>query len=98
VAGRIIIDTQSFNRHNPTKRGTYGDALLPADFVISQRQGMGFKTMAVLMNDYQAEDGPKINLTDDGRLICKSTVPGYSLKQKRWRECTLNSIFRLKLK
>jgi hypothetical protein len=97
VTGRIIIDTESFNRNNPTKRETYGDALLPADFEVYRKGGMDFEKMAALMNDYQVEDGPKINLTDDGRLICKSTVPGYSLKQKKWREYTLNLIFRLKL-
>jgi hypothetical protein len=48
--------------------------------------GLDFKAMvSFLSNDYAGELGaPKIQLTDDARLICKSTVPGYSLKLKKW--------------
>ena len=86
VTGRIIIDTESFDRNNPTKSSAYNDDLHPADFKVNQKVGMDFKKMVtVIQNDYEDEgEGPKIDLTDDGRLICKSTVPGYSLKQKKW--------------
>ena len=51
--------------------------------------GLDFKAMvSCLSNDYAGELGaPKIQLTDDARLICKSTVPGYSLKLKKWSTC-----------
>ncbi|PMD36930.1 ATPase [Hyaloscypha variabilis F] len=86
VTGRIIIDTESFDRNNPTKSSAYNDDLHPQDFKVSQTATMDFKKMVtVIQNDYEDEgDGPKIDLTDDGCLICKSTIPGYSLKQKKW--------------
>jgi hypothetical protein len=47
---------------------------------------MDFKKMVtIIQNDYAVEGvTPKISLTDNGLLICKSTVPGYSLKLKKW--------------
>jgi hypothetical protein len=29
---------------------------------------------------------PVVKLTEEAHLICKSTLPGYSLKLKKWRE------------
>jgi len=86
VTGRIIIDTESFDRNNPMKATAYNDDLHAQDFKVSQTAVMDFKKMVtVVENDYEDEgNGPKIDLTDDGRLICKSTIPGYSLKQKKW--------------
>jgi len=86
VSGRIIIDTDSFNRHNPSKGSSYGDDLHKKDFAISEVSGMSFKDMVtVIHNDYTIEqEEPKITLTAEGHLICKSVVPGYSLKLKRW--------------
>ena len=38
-----------------------------------------------LENDFGAQEtAPKVRLTADGHLICKSSVPGYSLKLKKW--------------
>jgi hypothetical protein len=53
--------------------------------------GLDFKKLELIIkNDYEAEcEAPKITLTDDGRLICKSTVPGYSLKLKKWSTYSL---------
>ncbi len=86
MSGRIIIDTESFDRNNPTKSETYSDDLHPADFEITETPILDFNKMEmVIQNDYEVEgETPKISLTDDGRLICKSTVPGYSLKLKKW--------------
>jgi hypothetical protein len=80
------VDTESFDRNNPTKSESYNDDLHPADFKITEIPGMDFKKMVtIIQNDYAVESvTPKIALTDDGRLICKSTVPGYSLKLKKW--------------
>ncbi|KAH6692073.1 ATPase [Leptodontidium sp. MPI-SDFR-AT-0119] len=85
VGGRIIIDTESFDRHNPTKSESYGDDLNEADFTVSEAP-TSFKAMvSSLENDFGAEQAaPKIRLTADGHLICKSSVPGYSLKLKKW--------------
>ncbi|KAH8652698.1 ATPase [Tricladium varicosporioides] len=86
VSGRIIIDTQSFDRHNPTRSTSYNDSLNKADYVITQVPDMSFKTLVSnLENDFNLEEAsPLMRLTSDGHLICKATVPGYSLKLKKW--------------
>ncbi|MAD84339.1 MAG: hypothetical protein CL912_15350 [Deltaproteobacteria bacterium] len=85
VSGRIIIDTESFDRHNPTKSESYTDDLNEADFSLSEAP-TSFKAMvSSLENDFGAQEtAPKVRLTADGHLICKSSVPGYSLKLKKW--------------
>ncbi|KAH7388922.1 ATPase [Cadophora sp. MPI-SDFR-AT-0126] len=85
VSGRIIIDTESFDRHNPTKSESYSDDLNEADFTLTEPP-TSFKAMvSSLENDFDAgENAPKRRLTADGHLICKSSVPGYSLKLKKW--------------
>lgn len=86
MSGRIIIDTESFDRNNPTQSSSYGDDLHAADFVVTEMPGNASKKqLTALENDYEVEqDTPKVALTDEGRLICKSSVPGYSLKLKKW--------------
>ena len=85
VTGRIVIDTESFDRHNPTQSESYGDSLNENDFTLSEAP-TSFKAMVSnLDNDFVTEQvAPKVRLTADGHLICKSSVPGYSLKLKKW--------------
>ncbi len=86
------MDTASFDRNNPTKASAYYDELYPTDFKVSQKLDPAFNEMVtVIQNDYENEGGePEIELTEDGHLICKSTVPGYSLKQKKWSKYSFN--------
>jgi hypothetical protein len=53
---------------------------------MSEVPGMNFKDMVtVIQNDYAVEqEAPKLSLTADGHVICKASVPGYSLKLKKW--------------
>jgi len=54
---------------------------------------MNFKDMVtVIQNDYAVEqEAPKLNLTADGHVICKASVPGYSLKLKKWSKIPTTS-------
>jgi hypothetical protein len=65
----------------------YPNKLKKTDFTVTEMPELDLKTMvSCLSNDYTGPVGtPKIQLTDDARLICKSTVSGYSLKLKKWR-------------
>ena len=75
------------------KASSYNDDLHSGDFKVNQKLDLDFKKkVTVIQNDYESEgDGPKIELTEDGHLICKSTVPGYSLKQKKWSKYSFQS-------
>ncbi|KAF4626492.1 hypothetical protein G7Y89_g11663 [Cudoniella acicularis] len=86
VSGRIVIDTESFDRHNPSRSVDYTDSLKATDYRIAEIPNVSFKTLVnAVDNDYAMEEvAPKVRLTADGHLICKSTVPGYSLKLKKW--------------
>jgi hypothetical protein len=82
VTGRIIIDTEAFERFNPQRSENY-DELHESDYIVSEVQA----TNKTKKEKYAEEDAsPKVNLTEEAHLICKSTLPGYSLKLKKWRK------------
>jgi hypothetical protein len=82
VTGRIIIDTEAFERFNPNRTEDY-DELHESDFITKEISPTKF---AKSVNYADKEESPEIKLTEEAHLICKSTLLGYSLKLKRWRK------------
>ena len=81
----MIIDTEVFDSFNPDRTDSY-DALHDSDYTITEAPLVksGGKPAG---NDYdEQETAPKVTLTEQSLLICKSTVKGYSLKLKKWRK------------
>ncbi|KAH8807790.1 ATPase [Xylogone sp. PMI_703] len=72
VTGRVIIDTDSFDRFN-TGRTEGLDPLENKDFRFEEVQ-----------NGEPSSKALNIRLTPRAHLICKATVKGYSLKLKKW--------------
>jgi hypothetical protein len=82
VNGRIIIDTQMFNKFNPQFNISIGD-LSESDYILEDIA----KQQKIDSTVYETEVGkPKVRLTSEAHLICKTTVPGYSLSLKKWRK------------
>lgn len=81
VGGRIIIDTEAFDRFNVERQESY-DPLHDSDFSVSEVSVADTKAM---QNDYATKEiSPEVKLSPEAHLICKATVPGYSLKLKKW--------------
>jgi hypothetical protein len=85
VGGRIIIDTDSFERFNPDRANDYED-LKDADFSVSELPPTSTDSVAQNTGNAYTDEAPepKLSLTPEAHLICKATVPGYSLKLKKW--------------
>jgi hypothetical protein len=75
-------------RFNPHRAEIYDD-LHDEDFTISEapvakkNSSRLTKAEAKFSEDLVA---PTVQLTEEGHLICKSTLLGYSLKLKKWRK------------
>jgi hypothetical protein len=66
------------------------------DFTISETPAAKVKNSRLTKAESNfAEEAvaPKVKLTEEAHLICKSTLLGYSLKLKKWRKCYCSSIF-----
>jgi hypothetical protein len=84
VSGRVIIDTEAFDRFNPDKLEDFND-LKDEDFTIIEVPELSERTANRLKSDYSlVQVSPKIKLTEEAHLICKEVVSGYSLKLKKW--------------
>ncbi|KAF4625275.1 hypothetical protein G7Y89_g12896 [Cudoniella acicularis] len=83
VSGKIVIDIESFNRHNLMQSESVsgslsdedGECKLNPSNEVDSPNGDNYTTTTT---------SPKVGLTAIGHLICKSTVAGYSLKLKKW--------------
>lgn len=89
MTGRVIIDTISFERCNPSRTEVLR-SLEDEDYIIDEAKVSSSESdeTGLLANDYthQEENQPKLKLTPEAHLICRSTVKGYSLKLKKWRK------------
>ena len=86
VSGRIIIDTEAFERFNPHRSERYDD-LHDEDFTISEVPAAKAKNSRLTKAEANfAEEtiAPVVRLREEAHLICKSTLLGYSLKLKKW--------------
>jgi hypothetical protein len=82
VTGRIIVDTEAFERFNPQRSENY-DELHESDYTVSE---VPATNRSKKVKYAEEEASPKIKLTEEAHLICKSTLLGYSLKLKKWRK------------
>jgi len=84
VSGRIIIDTQAFNRFNPHRSENYDD-LHESDYTVSEVLAFVASTINnTRKNNFAGEEvSPEVKLTEEAHIICKSTLLGYSLKLLR---------------
>ncbi|TVY85338.1 Mitochondrial Lon protease-like protein [Lachnellula suecica] len=86
VSGRVILDTESFNRHNPSEAEHYGRRLEADEFErleVPRRNSK--KTDEISREDFALrQETPNVILTAKGHLFCQSLQPGCSLKHKKW--------------
>jgi hypothetical protein len=88
VSGRIIVDTEAFERFNPHRSERYDD-LHDEDFTISEApaaKAQNSRLSKAEANFAEETVAPVVKLTEEAHLICKSTLLGYSLKLKKWRK------------
>ena len=88
VSGRIIVDTEAFERFNPQRSESYDD-LHDDDFASSDAptaKTNNSRLSKVEANFAEEVAAPVVKLTEEAHLICKSTLLGYSLKLKKWRK------------
>ena len=86
MSGRIIIDSEAFERFNPDRIENFDD-LKDTDFTVSQVPEIQEKTTNRARGDFGVvQVSPKIKLTEESHLLCRETVSGYSLKLKKWRK------------
>ncbi|EHL01856.1 putative ATP-dependent zinc metalloprotease FtsH [Glarea lozoyensis 74030] len=82
--GRIIIDAQSLRKFNPQFASGVNE--LDKDHFVLEDSSKDMPQQKIDSTVYETETSrPKVRLTDEGCLICKTTVPGYSLSLKKWR-------------
>jgi hypothetical protein len=83
VDGRIIIDAQSFRKFNPHFNASTSE--LSDEHYIVEESTEDDTQQKIGSTDYQTETAkPKVRLTSEAHLICKTTVQGYSLTLKKW--------------
>lgn len=75
-------------RFNPQRSENY-DELYEEDFTLSEAPAA--KAEHARLTEAEANfaeegDAPVLKLTEEAHLICKSSLLGYSLKLKKWRE------------
>ncbi|KAI9658680.1 MAG: hypothetical protein M1821_002240 [Bathelium mastoideum] len=95
VHSRIIIDTQAHNRFNPHEKVNLQKILSgEGDFDFDDDSENGFEYLSD--NDEDDADAVRITapevLTEEQLLICKPTLRGYSLKDKKWLEFYIDSV------